>query len=157
MIQQVIKFWKLCLELHFRLLKLACLLLRSKLKVLELLVGASHNLHLQFYLILELLFGKHVAIIQVIIQFLFRSISHQSIAATNVEVDIRQRIQTKIIESWIYFHYRHHFQEQAQLGNLYSLFHDINAIEVAENDTLIDKVLNVTAILLANLFKFSYE
>ena len=127
------------------------------MKVLELLVGASHNLHLQFYLVLELLFGKHVAIIQVIIQFLFRSISHQSIAATNVEVDIRQRIQTKIIESWIYFHYRYHLQEQTQLGNLYSLFHDIYAIEVAENDTLIDKVLNVTAILLANLFKFSYE
>ena len=58
-------------------------------------------------------------------------IAHKSVAATNIKINIRQRVKTKIVGKWLRINHGYHFKEQTQLGYLRSLCHDVHTVKIA--------------------------
>ena len=128
-----------------------------ELYLAEQLIGSRHNNEPILYFLFKLLSGKHIALHQIIIQLLFRGISHQCVATTDIEVNIRQRVKPHIVGTLVHFYHSHHLQEQAQFGNLRSFDHYVHAIEITQDDALVDKVLDVAAILAGYLSQLLLE
>ena len=156
-VEQFIEFCKAFVQPAFRLLECRHILALRKLHSLERLVCRGYKLHFRFHLILELLISKHIAPRKVFSQFFFRGIPNQRITATDVEVNVRQRVESQVVGTKVHFHHRHHLQEQAQLGNLGCLHHDVHAVEVAQDDAFIDEILDVAAVLVGDFLQFRFE
>jgi hypothetical protein len=62
----------------------------------------------------------------------------ESVARSDVEVDIRKRLQ---VLDPVYL--GHKLEEEAQLADLHSLFHDVHAVEVVDDDGFQDVVATV--------------
>ena len=72
---------------------------------------------------------------QRILHFLQRRETDQRVAGADVEVDVGQRFDLLVAVEL-----RHKLEEQAQLADLYRLFHDVDAVQVVDDDRLEDEV-----------------
>ena len=74
-------------------------------------------------------------------------VNEKDYTAPDIEIDIRKRIEAHIFCMLIYINNSHHLQEQTQFCNLNSFSHNIHAIEITKDNTLVYEVLNVATIL----------
>ena len=107
----------------------------------------SNDIHFCMDLVTELSIGKHIALHQILFQVCGCSITDQCVATTDVEIDIRQWVKTEVGVAGIDINHSHHLQEQAELGDFRSLYHNIYAVEVAQDDVLVDEVTDIGAVL----------
>ena len=128
-----------------------------ELLIPEVLEGHRPLLQFVVDLALQLRPGEHVAVDETVLDFLFRCITDKRISAFDVEVDVRQGIKTEVLIVGIDIHDRHHLQEETQAGDFRRLVHDVHAVEVAEDDVLVDEILLVGAELVLDLGQLVLE
>ena len=128
-----------------------------ELLIAEVLEGHRHLLQLVVDLALQLRPGEHVAVGKSVLDLLFGRIADKRVAAFDVEVDVRQGIETEVLVVGIDIHNRHHLQEKTQPGDFRRLVHDVHAVEIAEDDVLVDEVLLIRAELVLDLRQLVLE
>lgn len=160
-VEQFIEFGKAFIQSMLCLFECCHVFALRKLHGLECFICSGDELHFSLQLVLKLVIRPHLVevgwIIEVFGQFLFRGIPHQCVAATDVEVDVRQRVEAHVVGAEVNLHHRHHLQEQAQLGNLGRLHHDVHAVEIAQDNAFIDEILDVTTVLVCDFLQFRFE
>ncbi len=98
-----------------------------------------------------------LAVIQIFKELRFGSVADEGIAATYVEVDVGQRVESEVFGTTVNVDNGHHFQEQSQFGYLCGLNHYVNAIEIAQDYRLEDEILDVGAVSVGDFGKFLLE
>lgn len=113
--------------------------------------------HLVLDPLLEFDVGEHVAVDEAVLYLLLRRIADKRVAATDVEVDVGERVEPEVRVVAVHVHDGHHLEEEPQAGDLRRLVHDVHAVEVAQDDVLVDEILAVRAELARNLLQFRLE
>ena len=126
--------------------------LLCELQVLEQLECSSHFVHLYCNILFKIMYCENIPTM-VFNNAFGIGITHESVATTNVEVNIRQRVKAEVICKWLHINHSYHFKEQTQLGYFRSLCHNIHTVKIAENNRLVDEIMDIRAVLALYLVK----
>ena len=88
-----------------------------------------------------------------------RGVADEGIAATDVEVDVGERVEAEVVvgAGEVGVDDGDHLEEEAELGDFDGLGHDVDAVEVAEDDALVDEMPAVAAEGVAEFGEFFPE
>ena len=156
-VKQVVEFGQTLFQPAFHPFESARFFRLYQLQISKFLIGLGNLRHLLVNKWTEFGGGKRVAIVQIIIQFLFSRVTHQSVAAANIEVDVGQRVQSQVFVTLVHIHHRHHLQEEAQLGDFGGLHHNVHPVKVSQDDALVNEILDVTTVLVFDFVQLDTE
>ena len=132
--------------------------LRRLLKRLEAFVEVGDVGGLGFDLVVRLLVERELVRGQNRVLHALRvGEADERVAAADVEVDVGERVEAEVVGHFVHIDDGDHLEEEAQAGDLGRLAHDVDAVEVAEDDALVDAVLEIAAILRLERRKFVLE
>ena len=122
--------------------------LRRLLKRLEAFVEVGDVGGLGFDLVVRLLVERELVRGQNRVLHALRvGEADERVAAADVEVDVGERVEAEVVGHFVHIDDGDHLEEEAQAGDFGRLAHDVDAVEVAEDDALVDAVLEIAPVL----------